>query len=327
MILQDLKYAMRSLRHRPGFTAAIALTLGLAIGANATIFSWIDALALDPLPGVPRASELVLVRFATQTRDGLSFSYPNYRDVRDSRPEGLAGLAVHDMMPVAMRADAAPERVWAQLVSGNLFDVLQVDAAHGRMLQPADEAGAGQSFVTVVSDRLWRTRFASDPAMVGRAIGLNGQTFTVVGVAPPGFQGAMNGLAMDLWVPVTMQGVLSGRSTLESRGSGWLVAIGRKRPGVPDGQLEAELRVIAARLHRQRALDPLATAVQQERGHGHLGAVGFWRLHDGDAVGRELRPAGLPHRCEVGVLVLERHDRLAIVAASLDVLDVRVPAR
>jgi predicted permease len=255
MILQDLKYAMRSLRHRPGFSAAIALTLGLAIGANATIFSWIDALALDPLPGVPRASELVLVRFATQTRDGLSFSYPNYRDVRDSRPEGLAGLAVHDMMPVAMRADAAPERVWAQLVSGNLFDVLQVDAAHGRMLQPADEAGAGQSFVTVVSDRLWRTRFASDPAMVGRAIGLNGQTFTVVGVAPPGFQGAMNGLAMDLWVPVTMQGVLSGRSTLESRGSGWLVAIGRKRPGVPDGQLEAELRVIAARLAAEHSVN------------------------------------------------------------------------
>ena len=255
MILQDLKYASRSLRHRPGFTAAVVLTLGLAMGANTTIFSWIDALALNPLPGVPRASELVLVRFATQTRDGLSFSYPNYRDVRDSLPEGLTGLAVHDMMPLSMRADGAPERVWAQLVSGNLFDVLQVPAALGRTLQPADDAGVGQSFVSVVSDRLWRNRFASDPAIVGRTIGLNGRTFTVVGVAPPGFQGAMNGLAMDLWVPVTMQGVLSGRSTLESRGSGWLVGIGRKRPDVPAGQLEAELRVIAARLAAEHPLN------------------------------------------------------------------------
>ena len=269
MILQDLKYAVRGLRHRPGFTAAIVLTLGLAIGANATIFSWMDALALNPLPGVPRASELVLVRFATETRDGLSFSYPNYRDVRDNLPDGLTGLAVHDMMPVSMRADGAPERAWAQLVSANLFDVLQVPAALGRTLQPADDAAMGQSFVTVVSDRLWRTRFASDPGIVGRAINLNGRAFTIVGVAPPDFLGAMNGLAMDLWVPVTMQGVLSGRSTLESRGSGWLVGIGRKRPGVPSGQLEAELRVLAARLASEHPANEgrtLRTAPLQEDG-------------------------------------------------------------
>ncbi|HUF23618.1 MAG TPA: ABC transporter permease [Vicinamibacterales bacterium] len=248
MIFQDLKHASRSLMQRPGFTAAIVLTLGLAIGANATIFSWMDALVLNPLPGVPRASELVAVRFATPARSNLSFSYPNYRDVRDSRPHGLTGLAVHEMMPVSLRVDGAPERAWAQLSSGNLFEVLQVPAALGRPLQPSDESAIGQSFVAVISDRLWRTRFAADPDILDRTVGLNGHGFTIVGVAPPAFRGAVNGLAMDLWVPVTMHGVLSGRSLLEARGSGWLSGIGRRTPGTADSEVTASLRVIAARL-------------------------------------------------------------------------------
>ena len=248
MIFQDLRYAWRSLLQRPGFTAAIVLTLGLAIGANATIFSWMDALVLNPLPGVPRASELVAVRFATPARSNLSFSYPNYRDVRDSAPAGLTGLAVHDMLPISLRIDGAPERAWAQLSSGNLFEVLQVPAAMGRPLLPADEAAIGQSFVTVISDRLWRTRFAADPDILGRVVGLNGHGFTIVGVAPPEFRGAVNGLSMDLWVPVTMHGVLSGRSLLDARGSGWLSGIARKAPAAADGEAEASLRVIAERL-------------------------------------------------------------------------------
>jgi macrolide transport system ATP-binding/permease protein len=248
MLFQDIRHAVRSLRQRPGFTAAIVLTLGLAIGANATIFSWIDAVALNPLPGVPRASELVAVRFATATRSDLSFSYPNYRDVRDSRPAGLAGIAVFDMMPVSLRVDAAPERAWAEVASGNLFEVLQVPAALGRTLLPSDEAAAGQSFVTVISDRLWRRRFASDPQIVGRAVGINGHSFTIVGVAPPEFRGAMSGLSMDLWLPVTVHPVLSGRSLLESRGSGWLQAIARRLPGEAGREAEASLRVVADRL-------------------------------------------------------------------------------
>ncbi|HEX6322841.1 MAG TPA: ABC transporter permease [Vicinamibacterales bacterium] len=253
MLFDDIRHALRSLTQRPGFTAAIVLTLGLAIGANATIFSWIDAVALNPLPGVPRASDLVAVRFATATRSDLSFSYPNYRDVRDSRPAGLTGIAVFDMMPVSLRVDATPERAWAEVASGNLFEVLQVPAALGRTLLPADEAGAGQSFVTVISDRLWRRRFASDPQVVGRDVGINGHSFTIVGVAPPEFRGAMSGLSMDLWVPVTMHPVLSGRSLLESRGSGWLQSIARRVPGDAGDEAEASLRVVADRLAADHA--------------------------------------------------------------------------
>lgn len=248
MLFQDIRHALRSLRQRPGFTAAIVLTLGLAIGANATIFSWVDAVALNPLPGVPRTSELVAVRFATATRSDLSFSYPNYRDVRDSRPAGLAGIAVSNMMPVSLRVDGPPERAWAEVASANLFEVLQVPAALGRTLLPSDEAGAGQSFVAVISDHLWRRRFASDPQIVGRAAGINGHSFTIVGVAPPEFRGASSGLSIDLWVPVTMDPVLTGRNRLESRGSGWLQSIARRLPGDAGDEADASLRVVAERL-------------------------------------------------------------------------------
>ena len=254
MLTQDLKFARRALARRPGFTAAIVLTLGLAIGANATIFSWIDAVLLSPLPGVPRASELALVRFASPTRTDLSFSYLNYRDVRDAAPHGLSGLAVMAMMPLGLRAGGDPERVWAQVVSGNFFDVLQVPAARGRTLQPADEVTPGQAPVLVISDRLWRSRFASDPAIVGRPVVLNGHAFTIVGVAPPGFAGGMGGLSFDAWVPVTMHAVLSGRSVLESRSSGWLIALGRRQPDVPAAALESSVRAVASRLERDTAI-------------------------------------------------------------------------
>jgi predicted permease len=247
MILLDLKHASRSLLQRPGFTAAIVLTLGLAIGANATIFSWVDALVLNPLPNVPRASELVVVRFATPTRPNLSFSYPNYRDVRDSRPAGLTDLAVKDMMAVTMRVGGGtPERVWAEVASGNLFEVLQVPAALGRTLQSSDEVQ--RVAVVVVSDALWRSRFGADRGAIGRAINLNGHSFEIVGVAPAGFRGSMNGLAMDLWVPVTLHPRLSGRDLLEARGSGWLQAIGRKASGASDAQVQAALGAIADRM-------------------------------------------------------------------------------
>ena len=246
MIFQDLRHAFRSLVQRPGFTAAIVLTLGLAIGANATIFSWLDALVFNPLPAVPRNGELVVVRFATPTRPNLSLSYPNYRDVRDGLPRRLAGVAVYDLMPVAMRAGDGPERVWAQPASGNLFEVLQVDAALGRTLQPADEQGRVPA--AVISHGLWQRRFAADPAVIGKAVAFNGHPFEIVGVAPPGFRGAMNGLAMDVWIPVTLHGQLTGRDLTEARGSGWLQGIARRAPGASDAEITASLKAIAARL-------------------------------------------------------------------------------
>lgn len=247
MTLQDLKHAWRSLVQRPGVTIAIVLTLGLAIGANTTIFSWVDALVLSPLPGTHKPSELVVVKFATPTRDSLSFSYPNYRDVREANPAGLSGLAVKDMMAVSLRVGTnAPERIWIEVASGNLFEVLGVPAALGRPLQPADETN--RLPVAVISDALWRTRFNSDTNILGRPIAINGHSFSIVGVTPAGFRGGMSGLTMDAWVPVTMSDVLAGRQMLESRGSGWLMAVARVAPGSTPAEAQASLRVIADRL-------------------------------------------------------------------------------
>jgi macrolide transport system ATP-binding/permease protein len=247
MTLQDLRHAWRSLAQRPGVTVAIVLTLGLAIGANTTIFSWVDALVLSPLPGTQRPAELVVLKFATATRDDLSFSYPNYRDVRDSQPGGLTGIAVKDMLAVSLRVGTnAPERIWIEVVSGNIFDVLGVRTALGRPLQTGDETD--RQPVAVISDALWRTRFNSDPDIVGRPLTLNGHAVSVVGVTHPDFRGAMGGLTMEAWVPVTMHGVLTGRDLVESRGSGWLMAIGRLAPGASQAEAQASLRVVADRL-------------------------------------------------------------------------------
>ncbi len=254
MIGQDLKFAWRTFRRRPGFTLAIILTLGLGVGANATIFSWIDALVLSPLPAVPRANDLVLLRFASQTRSDLSFSYLNYQDVRDSKPEGLTGLTVFNMVPLGLRTSGEPERVWAEVVSGNFFDVLEVPAALGRTLQPADEGPPGTAAVAVISDHLWRTRFAADAHIVGTSINLNGHPFNVVGVTPPGFAGSISGLAMDVWVPVTMHPLLTGREVLSRRGIGWLMAMGRRDVSVPKATLAASARVIGDRMLKDQKI-------------------------------------------------------------------------
>ncbi len=247
MTAQDLRYAARGFRQRPGFTAAIVITLGLAIGATTTIFSWMDALVLNPLPGVPRASELVLVRFASPSRTNLSFSYPNYREVRDAAPAGLQGIAVKDMMATTVRIDGgSPERVWVEIASGNLFDVLDVRALHGRMLQPDDERERRP--VAVISHAMWQTRFRSAADIVGRGISVNGIPLTIVGVTPEGFRGAMGGLSMDLWLPLTLHPQLTGRDVIEGRGNGFLVSIARLAPGATADQAEASLRVIADRM-------------------------------------------------------------------------------
>lgn len=247
MTAQDFRYAMRGFRQRPGFTAAIVLTLGLAIGATTAIFSWMDALVLNPLPGVPRASELVLVRFATPSRQDLSFSYPNYRDVRDAAPAGLKAIAVKNMMATTVRIDSGvPERVWIEVASGNLFDVLEVRALHGRVLQPDDELERRP--VVVISHAWWTTRFQSDPGIVGRGLAVNGVPMTVVGVAPEGFRGAMGGLAMDLWLPITLHPQLTGRTVIEGRGNGFLTAIARLEPGATPEQADAAVRVVSDRM-------------------------------------------------------------------------------
>ena len=250
MLLHDLRYALRTLARRPGFTAVAVLTLALGVGANTTVFSWIEAIAFDPVPAVEGDDRLVALQFAQGSRDNLSFSYPNYVDVRDARLPEFTGVAAYDLVALNLRIGGEPERVWGQIVTANLFEVLGVRAALGRTLQPEDDRAPGASPVLVISDALWRGRFATDPSIVGRSLAVNGHAFTVVGVAPRGFIGPMNGLAADAWLPMMMQSTVVPGDRLNARGSGWLQAFGRLAPGATTRQAQAAVDVVAARLAR-----------------------------------------------------------------------------
>jgi putative ABC transport system permease protein len=249
MITQDFRYAVRSLLRRPGFSAVIVLTLALGIGANATIFSWIDALVFNPLPGTTDQSSLVALHFTTATRDNLSFSYPNYVDVRDSRIDGIDGVLAFRTLALGVREGGGePERTWAEIVSGNYFQVLGVQAAVGRLLAPTDDTNEGAGAVAVLSDQLWRTRFGGRRDVLGTVLTVNGQTFTVVGVTAPGFKGATNGLAANLWLPMVMQPRVHPGGSLTDRGDGWLSVIARLSPGGSPGRVQAALSAEAKRL-------------------------------------------------------------------------------
>jgi len=131
-MMHDVRYGLRSMRRRPGFTLTAVLVAGLGIGAGATIFSWVQALLLDPLPGVSEPGRLVAVHMTQGDRRGLSFSWPNFADLREQLPDALDGVFAHRAVPLSVRLGERPERVWGALVSGDFFEVLGVPAALGR---------------------------------------------------------------------------------------------------------------------------------------------------------------------------------------------------
>lgn len=241
ILLQNLRYALRMLRKNPGFTVVAVITLALGIAANTTIFSWINATLLDPIPGVSRSSEMVAVEMG----HAGSFSYPDFLDLRDHN-NSFGGLTAFAFAPASLTGDGKPERIWATLVSANYFDVLGVKPALGRGFLPGEDKSPGGAPVAVISDRLWRLRFGGDPAIVGKTIHLNTHPVTIVGVTPPVFQGSTSGLRFDLWVPMTFAQNLaeSGNELLESRGETWLNVLGRLRSGRSREQAQSEVTLL-----------------------------------------------------------------------------------
>ena len=244
----DLRHAVRVLVKAPAFTLIAVATLALGIGANTAIFTWLKAFALDPLPGVTHAGRLVVL--TGQNRDGTGCcggtSYPNYLDYRD-RTHTLDGLLGWEMASINLTVDGRPQRLDATIVTGNYFDVLGVKPALGRTFVPADYRTPGTHPVAVISYGLWQRVFGGDPGIVNRQVTINGHPFTVIGVAPNGFTGAVIGVAFDLFVPVTMQAeVAPGPDLLHARGVSWLDLVGRLAPGVTVAQARAEMNAISA---------------------------------------------------------------------------------
>lgn len=245
MFTHDLWHALRGLKSRPGFTVVAVLTLAIGIGANAVIFSWIEATLLTPLPGVADARSLVALYGTTSTRNDLSLSYPNYVDLRDQAVPGVTGIGAFSAGALSLRADGEAERAWGAVVSGNMFDLLGVTAARGRVLTPDDDGRPGGHPVVVVSHRFWQRRFGGRDDLVGTTLMLNERPFTVVGVAAPGFIGTQSFVALDVFLPMAMQSTLIAGDRLAARGSGWLNVLVRLAPGASRVQAQAGLDVLA----------------------------------------------------------------------------------
>ena len=242
--LQDLRYGLRVLKKSPGFTVIAILTLALGIGANSTIFSWINSTILNPIPGVKHASQYAAVTI-DGGRDQIPLSYPDYKDLRD-RNRTLSSLLALTNTSMSLTSNGRPERRWGLMVTANYFDALGVRPILGRGFLPAEDTKPGGAPVVVISYNLWRTRFGASPSVIGRTIQIDRHPFQVVGVAPRGFVGTQTGLSYDLWVPIMMVGDFYTGSTelLNSRSDGWLICVGHLRPSATAAQAQADLNVL-----------------------------------------------------------------------------------
>jgi putative ABC transport system permease protein len=193
--MNDLKFAFRQLLKNPGFTGVAVLTLALGIGANTGMFSLINILLFRPLP-VTEPERIMSVGPIGKNGLGPALSYPNYRDLQD-RNEVFSGLFATRYAPVSLSRGHHNERIWGLLVSGNYFDVLGVQAVLGRTIRPDEDWTRLGHPVVVLSHDCWQNRFGGDSAIVGQMVLLNGNSFTVIGVAPKGFRGIELDGSMD----------------------------------------------------------------------------------------------------------------------------------
>jgi len=242
-LLQDLKYSFRMLRKNPGFTAIAVLTLALGIGANTSIFSFVNAWIINPLP-YPHADRLTVLRMLDMKEGSLEWgtSAANFYDwQRESKTfEELAGWSPTSFN---LSGDGSPARVQGTLVSWNFFDTLSAKVLLGRTFQPSDDQ-PGASRVAILSRGLWQSRYAGDPQIVGRTIKVDGQSCTVAGVLPADFQLPLTG-ETSLWMPLALSA-----KDLNNRDSNWLNVLGRIKPGLTLSGAQTEMTTIAKQLEK-----------------------------------------------------------------------------
>ncbi|HEX7294659.1 MAG TPA: ABC transporter permease, partial [Pyrinomonadaceae bacterium] len=244
-LICDIRYAVRSLAKQPGFIAVCVFSIALGIGVNTALFSFVNTVLFRPL-AFPESQRLVRVW------DGNSSSYPDYKALRDDT-RTFSGLAAYAQRPLNLTVNDSSERVYAEIVTGNYFDVLQARPMLGRAFLEEEDRTPNTHPVIVISNSLWRSKFNSDTSIVGRVATINKQPFTVVGVMPEGFVGATVISPPDLWLPIMMQPATEAGSTaLNSPDEGWLMMLGRLKPDVSVIQAQTAVETIAARLHEER---------------------------------------------------------------------------
>lgn len=303
-ISQDFRYALRTLRKNPVFTAVAIVVVALGTGAVSTIFSVANSVMLRPVPGVERPAEVATIeRTRTNGSGALSASYSYFQEMA-AKSRTLQGVAAWSILPMTVSAGGQGVSALGNIVSGNYFDVLGVRPALGRFFQGDERSVVGQYPVAVISHNFWQRQFAGDSTIVGRSILINGVSFTIIGVTPNRFSGLYPVLRTDAWVPIMMQPqVRSGRELLTA-GAAWLEMFGR----VADGATLAQANVEIAALTRQRATNPAA------------GEPGFMAAYAG---ARLQRLAGFPDKAVAPItafiVVLFAVAMLVLLIASVNV--------
>jgi putative ABC transport system permease protein len=242
-LLKDVRYGVRTLLHNPGFTLVAVLALALGIGANTAIFSIVNAILLRSLPFRDPAS-LVMVWEKSRLDDRNVVSPADYRDWK-SQNHVFGDLAgVLDFLTVSLTGSGEPEELLAGAVTPNFFRLIGVRPIIGRDFLPS-EAAAGHDHFAILSHRLWRRRFGSDPGIVGGSIILNGDLHRVIGVLPPDFK--WNNRQTDVWLPYGIRPDVDYRSVAGR----YMTVVGRLRPDVTLQSAQAEMSAIARRLEEQ----------------------------------------------------------------------------
>jgi putative ABC transport system permease protein len=291
-IWADLRYTLRQLRQSPGFATAVIATLSLGIGVNTAIFTVFDQVLIQAMP-VHQPKRLVLLREHSRYETGtlniyagnqsLSFSYSAYQSLRNNTV--LSSLAVAALAPVTITSTVQAENAWMQLVSGNYFEVMDLNPLLGRLLTPADDRLHAANPVAVLSETYWRAHMGADPSILNRTLLLNGTPVTIVGIVRN--QGIVDANPVALFVPVTLQNKLApvfGDPFIDHLNC-WLNLVGRLAPGVTAAQAETQLNFLWWNWRRD-TLNLQKNSIPDQKGwlQTHLtvasGAKGISQLED-----------------------------------------------
>jgi predicted permease len=266
---QDVRYSLRMIAKAPGYAAITILTLALGIGANTTIFTWINSTLLNPIPGLASPSDVVALSLGRPGDDPFPLTYPDFEAMRDGQ-QSFSGLTVSNLTAMSLTGKSKPERVWGTMASANYFDVLGVRPIMGRGFLPQEDEKPGGAPVAVISYRMWQTHFGANPGVLGQTLEINQHPYTIVGVTPPVFQGNQTGLRSDIWVPMMMEAQLVPQGDLiHDHHYFWLNMLGRLKPGVVPRQAQEEMTL--------RLAPEVKNYPEEHRGHDSVTVTPLWR--------------------------------------------------
>ena len=266
---QDVRYSLRLIAKAPGFAAIAILTLALGIGANTTIFTWINSALLNPVPGLTNPKEVVSLALSKPGENPFPLTYPDLEALRDGQ-KSFTGIAGCNFVQLSLTGKGKPERIWGMVASAGYFDVLGVRPVLGRGFLPAEDEKPGGAPIAVISYRLWQTHFGANPNIVGQNIELNQHPYSIVGVTPAVFQGSQTGVRTDIWVPIMMGAELDPRGDLlHAHNEFWLIVFGRLKPGVALAQAQEEMTL--------RLKPEVKNYPNEHRGHDSVTVYPLWR--------------------------------------------------